>query len=107
MATEPKPMPAHTPPAKSPSMSERLADDKKHLAEEREQRAKATAEREKNRGTPTPTQEELDLMKLGHHVECAPDGSGPDPNDKLNTVKHIGGKPAGNYDTRAMAPKTA
>jgi hypothetical protein len=82
-----------------------MADDKKKLAEERDQRVKDNAEREKKRGTPTPTQEEIDLIKLGHHVELADDGSGPDPNDERNTVKHIGGKPAGEYSTRSMQAK--
>ena len=66
MATEPK--------------NAQLEADKKKLGEERERRAKATEEREKNKGTPTPTQEEADLLKLGHPVELAYDGSGLDPN---------------------------
>lgn len=86
--------------------AERQRDaDKQALAKEREERQKATAEREKHRGTPTPTQEEIDLIKLGHHVELANDGSGPDPNEKLNTVRHIGGKPPGEYNTRSMQAK--
>jgi hypothetical protein len=58
----------------------RLESDKKRLSEEREQRAKQQQERESKKGTPTPTQEECDLLKLGHAVELADDGSGPDPN---------------------------
>ena len=74
--------------------------DKKRLAEEREKRASDQLEREKKRGTPTPTQEECDLAKLGYHPQLADDGSGPDPNDKLNTVAHIGG--GAPYATRQM-----
>ncbi|HEY2243472.1 MAG TPA: hypothetical protein VGH47_04510 [Xanthobacteraceae bacterium] len=87
---------------------DRMAEDKKQLAAEREQRAKDMAERDKHRGTPTPTQEECDLAKLGHHPQLADDGSGPDPNEKLNTVRHIGAKPPASnaeYQTRAAAPK--
>lgn len=91
--------------ARAKSADEKMAEDKKQLAQEREQRAKDIAEREKKRGTPTPTQEECDLAKLGHHPELANDGSGPDPNDALNTTKHIGGKPAGEYATRHLQSK--
>jgi hypothetical protein len=111
MATEPRPLSetatAEPKPAaaKGPLAGRREADKKK-LAEEREQRAKEHAEREKKRGTPTPTQEEIDMVKMGHPVELANDGSGPDPNEATNTVKHIGGKPPGEYATRQMAAKT-
>lgn len=91
---------------KTSAAKERLEADKKRLQEEREERAKQAAEREKHRGTPTPTQEEIDLVKLGHHPELANDGSGPDPADKLNTVRHIGAKPPGEYPTRQMSAKT-
>lgn len=84
--------PAHQRGGNAERAKEREATDKKRLQQEREERAKQMAEREKNRGTPTPTQEELDLIKLGHHPELANDGSGPDPADALNTVTHIGGK---------------
>ena len=92
---------------------QRLEHDKKSIADEREARGKAIAEREKNRGTPTPTQEEADLLKLGHHPELAKDGSPPDPNEALNTVRHIGAKPSdkekpgsGDYSTRSMSPRS-
>jgi hypothetical protein len=117
---QPQHQPQHSPPAtgapapaagtkgnpSSQSSDQRLADDKKKVQEERDQRVKDMAEREKKRGTPTPTQEEADLLKLGHAVELADDGSGPDPNDERNTVKHIGGKPAGEYSTRSMSSKS-
>jgi hypothetical protein len=102
----PAPASAPAPAAKPASHADRMADDKKKLQEDRDQRAKEAVERDKKRGTPTPTQEEIDLVKLGHQVELANDGSGPDPSDERNTVKHIGGKPAGEYSTRSMQPKS-
>ena len=100
MATEPKQTTStehHSGAAQQRSKvaADRLNEDKKRVAQEREERAKQIAERDKHRGTPTPTQEECDLLKLGHHVELANDGSGPDPNENLNTVRHIGGKSVG------------
>ena len=83
MASEPK---------SDKAAADRMNEDKKRVTQEREERAKQMAEREKNRGTPTPTQEECDLLKLGHHPELVADGSGPDPTEKLNTVRHIGAK---------------
>jgi hypothetical protein len=111
MATEPRPT-THESGAAAPhqpardnsranAAKERMEADKKRLAQEREERAKQAAEREKKRGTPTPTQEELDLIKLGHHPQLADDGSGPDPADKLNTVQHVGGT----YSHRQMSAK--
>ena len=112
MATEPKETVKETPPAGSSppkaAASDRMSEDKKRVAHEREERAKQAAERYKNRGTPTPTQEEMDMIKLGHHVELANDGSGPDPNEARNTVKHIGGKHSdkpSEYPTRQMSAK--
>lgn len=58
----------------------RMEEDKKKLAEAKQAREKQMAETAKAMGRPTPTQEELDLIKLGHHVELSDDGSGPDPN---------------------------
>jgi hypothetical protein len=78
----------------------KLADDKKKLAAEREARAKATAEREKHRGTPTPTQEEIDLVKLGHHVTLAKDGS-PEEGAVAKQAEAGG---ATSYETREMGP---
>jgi hypothetical protein len=93
--------PAH--PAREGKANAGKADnDKKRIAQEREERAKQMAEREKNRGTPTPTQEECDMLKLGNHPELADDGSGPDPAAKLDTVQHIGGT----YSHRAMSAKS-
>jgi hypothetical protein len=58
---------------------QRLSADKQKIQQDRESRAKLSQERYEKRGTPTPTQEEADLLKLGHPVELADDGSGPDP----------------------------
>jgi hypothetical protein len=48
---------------------------------------------ERMKGRPTPTQEECDKIKLGEHVELSDDGSGPDPNEALSTVQHVGESP--------------
>jgi hypothetical protein len=82
----------------------RLAEDKKKLAADRDAREKAREEREKSRGRPTPTQEEIDLIKLGHHVELSPDGSPPDPNVGFGT-RQVEAQPAsGGYHTRQSTP---
>jgi hypothetical protein len=86
---------------------QKLAEDKKKLAADREARDKQMAEREKNRGTPTPTQEEADLLKLGHAVELAPDGSPPDPNVNPPAGKKerdMEGQHGGGYQTRQAQP---
>jgi hypothetical protein len=104
MATEPKSHETHQTQAQhhqsAPSAQEqkgKLDADKKKLAEEREARAKAQQDRESKKGTPTPTQEECDLLKLGHPVELANDGSGPDPTAPKPDDQH--GKP---YSHRQM-----
>ena len=63
-----------------------MEEDKKKLAQQREERTKAYEEHKKKRtGTPVPTQEECDLIKLGHHPELAKDGSEEDPNVGFST----------------------
>jgi hypothetical protein len=106
MATEPHQTTQSATPQQHPAAArgggnDKLNEDKKRLAQERDERQKQMAEHEKNKGTPTPTQEECDLAKLGHHPELANDGSGPDPTEKSNTVQHIGGK----YSHRSMQAK--
>ena len=86
---------------------DKLAEDKKKLKAENDARQKATAEREKNRGTPTPTQEEADLLKLGHPVELAADGSPPDPNDPSAKTKEATAQHSGGYSTRQATPHQA
>jgi hypothetical protein len=56
------------------------------------------------KGRPTPTQEELDAIALGQHVELSPDGSDPDPSEKLSTVHHVGGEHM--YQHRQMKSKS-
>jgi len=90
----------------------RLADDTKRLEQERADRAKAQDERRKHRGTPTPTQEEADLIKLGHHVQLAPDGSGDDPNNTgfVPARRQMEAAPSGGgrgYETRQASPAHA
>jgi hypothetical protein len=90
------------PAAKSPAVDDKkLADDKKKLAEEREAREKAAADREKHRGTPTPTQEEVDLVKLGHHIDLAKDGSPEEGVEQREAA--AGGRAA--YETRQLGSK--
>jgi hypothetical protein len=81
----------------------RAEADKKRLSEEREARVKANEEREKKKGTPTPTQEECDMLKLGHPVELANDGSGPDPNMPQQT-RDMQAEHRGGYETRQSRP---
>ncbi|HEY2245182.1 MAG TPA: hypothetical protein VGH47_13355 [Xanthobacteraceae bacterium] len=84
---------------------QKLAEDKKKLAADREDREKQMAERAKNQGTPTPTQEEADLLKLGHAVELAPDGSPPDPNTVPAEKKDMAAAGhGGGYATRQAQP---
>jgi hypothetical protein len=64
-------------------------------AADREARTKVA---ERPKGRPTPTQEELDQLALGHHVELSDDGSGPDPVEKLNTVRRT-------YQHRQLNPR--
>jgi hypothetical protein len=83
----------------------KLADDKKKLAEAREAREKAEAEREKHRGTPTPTQEEVDLVKLGHHIDLAKDGS-PEEGVVVEGKEATAGSRAA-YETRQLSSPPA
>jgi hypothetical protein len=81
---------------------QRAAAAKKETEERREERNKQVAERLK--GRPTPTQEELDSIALGHHVQLSDDESGPDPAERLSTVRHLGGEHA--YEHRQMKAKS-
>jgi hypothetical protein len=81
-----------------------VAEAKKQLAEEREERAKAMREAEQRSGTPTPTQEENDLAALGHHVDKQDDGSGPEV-ALIPTLRQVQATPAaGGYQTRQATP---
>ena len=78
--------------------SQRMEQDKQNVAQNREQLAKVQEEqREAHKGTPTPTQEEADMIKLGHHVELAKDGSEEDPNVGFTQEQLVGG---GTYKRR-------
>jgi hypothetical protein len=86
----------------------RMAEDKKRLAEERDKRQKDREEHlKRTRGTPTPTQEECDLLKLGHHVEIAKDGSAEDPNVGFTQKQLVGSGHGSGYETRQMGAEPA
>jgi hypothetical protein len=61
----------------------------------------APARQGASKGRPTPTQEELNQLASGQHPELSNDGSGPDPTEKHNTVRHIGVK----YEHRQMSSR--
>ena len=87
--------------------NDKLAEDKKKLAAEQQARDKQMADKAKHAGTPTPTQEEANLLKLGHAVELAPDGSPPDPNNfnpAAPEQKDMQAAACGGYQTRQAAP---
>jgi hypothetical protein len=56
------------------------------------------------KGTPTPTQDELNRMALGEVVECAPDGSGPDPFNQPVQGSVYGVKPSAAPHATAHTP---
>jgi hypothetical protein len=58
------------------------------------------------KGTPTPTQDELNRMALGETVECAPDGSGPDPHNQPLQGTIYGVKPTAAPATHATHQTT-
>jgi hypothetical protein len=81
--------------------NKKMAEDKKTLEKQNEQRAKAAEERAKHAGKPTPTQMENDLAAMGNHPELEPDGSPPDPNHPSPTAKKDAqAEHGGSYQTR-------
>jgi hypothetical protein len=102
MADEPKHTGSTHASAAAAPASERASAAKQQVNEARESSAKQVAERLK--GRPTPTQEEIDQIASGHHVDLSDDGSGPDPVEKLNTTRTLGGEHR--YQHRQMNPKS-
>jgi hypothetical protein len=83
--------------------AKKLAEDKKTLEQNREERQKAMEERAKTRGKPTPTQAELDLIALGNHPDLEPDGSpleNPPREEKKKEMHASSSSPTGSYSTR-------
>jgi len=88
---------AHSGHAAQAAKADPLAQTKADAAKRQQQQKDAL------KGRPTPTQDELNQANLGMHPELSDDGSGPDPNEAANTVRHTPAAGSAPYRTRDMA----